>query len=118
MMRKVWEEAPSRKLGPKKQQDFICSGEAEARSRLSIGVVCTRDQGGCEEARLPAIGNRNVLEGVDCSSTTRGGKWEQMDEFSVIVGEIHPRVIRGLRPVGSKSLEVTLEVVSEDWKVL
>lgn len=123
MMRKVWEEAPSRRLGPKKRQDFICSGEAEAQSRRSIGVVCTCDQGGCEElqksgACLPAMGNRHVLEGVDCSCTTRGGKWEQMDEFSVIVGEIHPRVIRGLRPAGSKSLEATLEVVSEDWKVL
>lgn len=35
------------------------------------------------------MGNRHILEGVDCSRTTRGGKWEQTDEFSVIVGEIH-----------------------------
>lgn len=67
------------------------------------------------------MGNGHILEGVDCSRTTRGGKWEQINEFSVIVGDIHavrPKAIRGLKPAGSKSLEATLEVVSEDWRVL
>lgn len=67
------------------------------------------------------MGNGHILESVDCSHTTRGGKCEQINEFSVIVGDIHavsPKAIRGLRPAGSKSLEATLEVVSEDWRVL
>lgn len=35
----------------------------------------------------------------------------------MIVGEMHA-VRPGLRPAGSKILEATLEVVSEDWRVL
>ena len=76
MMREVREKAPSRGLGPEKRQGFICSGEAEARSRC--------DQEWCEELLKPGIlllWETDILEGVDCSHPTRGGKWEQIDEF-------------------------------------
>lgn len=71
------------------------------------------------EARsLPAVGEL-------AHSRRRGWfrhyqRWEMgTDELSVIVGgryPVRPKAIRGLRPAGSKSLEVTLEVVSEDYE--
>ena len=33
------------------------------------------------------MGIRHIPEGVARSRTTRGGKWDQTDQFSVIVGE-------------------------------
>jgi hypothetical protein len=33
------------------------------------------------------MGIRHIPEGVARSRTTRGGKWEQTDQFSVIVGD-------------------------------
>lgn len=50
------------------------------------------------------MGNGHILEGADCSHTTRGGKWEQINEFPVIVGDIHAdiQIYRGLRPAGEQ----------------
>lgn len=60
------------------RSDKVSSAAGKRRHRADVTGSGARR---CWSQESHLLWETDILEGVDCSPATRGGKWEQIDEF-------------------------------------